>query len=172
MRERVINFFQNLPPEGIGIHGTNLSRALSIKEYGFQQQLLLNGQQTSSVWYCVQPPNIGSDPGEVFNGIRRHLKEAGKYAIIRSESPNYHLGTDATDTKPALVVFRPKKPFDRSLLWFHSAPYSQITSDTTPISNKNILGVIEFDINSKVIELVPDVVKIVNKTINPLSLIT
>lgn len=128
-REQYRDLLRSLPPEGIGVHGTNKSRAMAILETGFE----------GTVWYYRQPP---TDEAGIY--YLKHLREAIAdvlhYAHRASNFEHYKLTGGTDDSKGALVIFLPLKEAYRN-----TPP--DLASESRKIPIENVLGTI--DVNPK-----------------------
>lgn len=124
MKEGIRGVFSNLPPEGIALHGTNLSRGTRISEEGFLE----------GTYYIVQPPTqlpLGKVMEEVYEGI----EEALKFAYRASNLRRYKLTGTENDRIPVLVVFKPLKNA--------RGGYAHGDLETKKIPVENIIDVVE-----------------------------
>ncbi len=163
MRERVVNFFQNLPPEGIAIHGTNKSRAKIIQQEGFNPQKEKSLLDTKPLtWYLVQPPNINQLYWKIIlDDIKRRTLNAQSHAIKAAQKPIYWTGQNPEDDKtPSIVVFRPLRKFDRSSIAFNQAPFPIIMSEEKPIPQNHILGFFDVDRKLNPVEMTRGIINV------------
>lgn len=144
MRERVAEIFRSLPPEGIGIHGTNLARAKIMETEGLRPQKLHPGLPLESVYYYVQPPNFNPTyTQEHFEQLKEGLFQAYiKYAQRASKWAGYKIDNSPDNNIPALAIFKPNKTFDQSTLSFKHLPFAYIDSDLKPIPASSVYGII------------------------------
>ncbi|MBP7832191.1 MAG: hypothetical protein KA035_00250 [Candidatus Levybacteria bacterium] len=144
MRERVIEIFRSLPPEGIGIHGTNLARAKIMEAEGLKPQKLHPDLPLDDVYYYVQPPNFNPTyTREHFEQLKEGFLQAyRKYAQRASTWSSYKVDSSPDSSTPALVIFKPNKVFDQNTLSFTHLPFTYIDSDLKPIPALSIYGII------------------------------
>jgi len=141
MRERVVNFFQNLPDEGVALHGTNLARAKSIQENGFIPDSLFG--LDSIIWFNVQPPSI--NPAlfwDIRHEINSHVQESIKIADRAATLDIYSYRNLVESAAPAIVVFKPLEKFDRTSISLKITPYPMTRREIRPIPKENIFGII------------------------------
>lgn len=146
MRERLREIFAQLPPEGIAVHGTNMSRARNIQKEGFIPQNLHPGTPLNRTYYIVQPPNANPFYAlEHLDEVKSYLiKEAsGKYAKRSITWNQYEYSGTAEDKQPAIVVFKPLKVFDRNTHDFQLFPFPRIHSEDRHIPPNHIYGAID-----------------------------
>ena len=141
MKEKVIQFFQDLPDEGVALHGTNLARAKSIQENGFIPDSLVG--LDSNIWYNVLPSSI--NPAlfwDIRQEINYHVRECIKFADRAAKLDSYSYRNLAESAIPAIVVFKPLAKFDRTSISLKSTPYPVTRREIRPIPKENIFGII------------------------------
>lgn len=125
MREQVRQIFASFPPEGIAMHGTNLSRAQAIKDSGFIQD-------SDPVFFLVQPPSH-ANPHNLINRLMWGLNDVSKHSLKTTTLRRYKFSNDERDKIPAIVLFRPPPSDHRSEYVYENCTYE-------PIPAGNIVG--------------------------------
>ncbi|MDO8269528.1 MAG: hypothetical protein Q7T54_02555 [Candidatus Levybacteria bacterium] len=147
MKERVTQFFQDLPDEGIALQGTNLARAKSIQENGLIPNSLVG--LDSNIWYNVQPPSMNPTLfWDIMREINSHVRECIKFADRAAKLDSYSYGNLSESSIPAIIVFKPLEKFDRTSMALKSAPYPMTRRETKPIPKENVFGVINLGRNN------------------------
>lgn len=133
MTTSVREFFRNLPPEGIGVHGTTLANAQKILREGLKIET--DNPQYGN-WFCYfDPKKRIESPLRILDSMRNAILQTWFYADQRVRYRDSNSICALVVIKPSRDPFHHEDNYDEALV--------EAVSEVRKISKNDILGIIE-----------------------------